>query len=116
MLLILFSPSGTRMVKCFMCSIWLKLKTYHVRINPLESLIYTPANPQLDNSFEWHYRIWIEVSPAVSPDMVLPIETLIMKKDSMSAKDLTLYIIVDQSPAEVFDAILNVRGWWSEEI
>ena len=34
----------------------------------------------------------------------------------MSTQDLTLRIILDQSPAEVFDAITNVRGWWSEEI
>jgi hypothetical protein len=34
----------------------------------------------------------------------------------MSAQSFTTKIIVDQSPEEVFKAIQNVRGWWSEEI
>lgn len=34
----------------------------------------------------------------------------------MSATDFTTTIQVDQSPEEVFDAVTNVRGWWSEEI
>ncbi|CAM3427124.1 SRPBCC family protein [Flavobacterium chungbukense] len=34
----------------------------------------------------------------------------------MSAQDFTTTIIVNKSPEEVFKAIQNVRGWWSEEI
>jgi hypothetical protein len=35
---------------------------------------------------------------------------------AMKTKDYTASFAVDQSPEEVFDAICNVRGWWSEEI
>jgi len=34
----------------------------------------------------------------------------------MTNKDFTTAISVDQSPEQVFNAINNVRGWWSEEI
>ena len=34
----------------------------------------------------------------------------------MSTKDYAITFTVTQSPEEVFDAIANVRGWWSEEI
>ncbi len=34
----------------------------------------------------------------------------------MDNQDFTTSISVDQSPKEVFDAITDVRGWWSEEI
>ncbi len=34
----------------------------------------------------------------------------------MKGKHYTTAFIVDQSPEQVFDAVNNVRGWWSEEI
>jgi uncharacterized protein YndB with AHSA1/START domain len=34
----------------------------------------------------------------------------------MTTKDFTTTILVDNTPEEVFKAINNVRGWWSEEI
>jgi len=35
---------------------------------------------------------------------------------SMESGDFTSTIVVDQSPGEVFDAVVNVRGWWSTGI
>ena len=34
----------------------------------------------------------------------------------MKTQDFTKAILVDATPDQVFDAITNVRGWWSEEI
>jgi hypothetical protein len=38
------------------------------------------------------------------------------KGATMSNQNYTATISVDQSPKEAFEAIRNVRGWWSEEI
>ena len=34
----------------------------------------------------------------------------------MASKDFSTGFVVPQNPKQVFDAITNVRGWWSEEI
>lgn len=34
----------------------------------------------------------------------------------MNSQDFTVTFLVDQTPAELFKAITDVRGWWSEEI
>jgi hypothetical protein len=34
----------------------------------------------------------------------------------MKDESFTATLSVDQTPKEAFDAILNVRGWWSENI
>ena len=34
----------------------------------------------------------------------------------MSGSDFTTTLLVNQSPKEVFRAVTDVRGWWSEEI
>lgn len=34
----------------------------------------------------------------------------------MNTQDFTTAFLVDQTPEQVFNAVTNVRGWWSEEI
>lgn len=38
------------------------------------------------------------------------------KSITMATNDFTTTFVVDQTPGQVFDAITNVRGWWSEEV
>jgi Activator of Hsp90 ATPase homolog 1-like protein len=34
----------------------------------------------------------------------------------MTASDFTLTLVTDKTPKEAFNAINNVRGWWTEEL
>ena len=48
-------------------------------------------------------------------DPVEMAEALVAPAPQEEQKSLTLSFVVDQNPREVFEAINNVRGWWSGE-
>ena len=38
------------------------------------------------------------------------------KNNTVSSQSFSTSFVVDESPKQVFDAVTNVRGWWSEEV
>ena len=45
-----------------------------------------------------------------------PLDKVVAKAREMSGQDYTTSFTVSQTPIEAFDAINNVRGWWSGEV
>jgi len=45
-----------------------------------------------------------------------PLEKVVAKAREMTSQDYTTSFMVSQTPNEAFDAINNVRGWWSGEV
>src|SRR5437868_2526956 len=41
---------------------------------------------------------------------------LVERTTTMTTNDFTKTMILNATPEKVFDAITNVRGWWSEEL
>jgi hypothetical protein len=76
----------------------IKVHDYLVQINPAHCPFYTIQGGDQDSMFVslWKYS------------------TLNEKK--MEGSDFTTTVVVDQTAEEVFNAIRNVRGWWSQEI
>jgi hypothetical protein len=42
------------------------------------------------------------------------VEKFQLDDDQLTGQNFTTYILVDQSPKDAFDAVNNVRGWWTE--
>lgn len=74
-----------------------KIKIDAVQINPLECLFGTPLRSDMDNKFVVKF---------------FKNQNII----TMATSDFSTTLIVDQTPEVVFNAVTNVRGWWSETL
>jgi hypothetical protein len=108
------------------------MSDYFVQINPMECPFHTVQLRDQDDSIV-SFKLknhrgddYIRHKPHVLKQAILmcvivlcPVSAFTqdqLKTQAMTTSDFTTTISVDQTQKEAFNAINNVRGWWSEEI